>query len=81
MSKKPNWIYLCMHLYTCVYSACNREVVGSSPTRDEIFSKNRFGALFMAHTYTHIIYIYIYQLFALCLECLPMFLCILGNTQ
>ena len=50
MSQNSKWIYLCMHLYTYVYSACDREVVGSSPTRDELFSKTfRFGALFMAH--------------------------------
>ena len=30
-------IYMC--LYTYVYSACNREVVGSSATRGELFSK------------------------------------------
>ena len=35
----PTKIYLCVHLYTCVYSACNREVVGSSPTRGELFSR------------------------------------------
>ena len=35
----PTKIYLCLHLYTCVNSACNREVVGSSPTRGELFSR------------------------------------------
>ena len=32
-------IYLCMHWYTYAYSACNREIVGSSPSRVELFSR------------------------------------------
>ena len=31
-------IYICMHLYTYVYPVCNREVVGSSASRGELFS-------------------------------------------
>ena len=36
----PTKIYMCMHLYPYVYSACNREVLGSSATRSELFSRN-----------------------------------------
>ena len=32
--------YICICIYTHVYSACNREVVGSSPARIELFSEN-----------------------------------------
>ena len=54
MSQKPNSIYLCMYLYTYVYSACNREVVGSSRTKGwAIFQKQSFWALIVAHTHTH----------------------------
>ena len=30
---------MCMHLYTYVYSACYREIVGSSPTRGGLLSR------------------------------------------
>ena len=35
-------IYMCMHLYTYVYSACNREVVGASAISDELFSRKHW---------------------------------------
>ena len=35
----PTKIYMCMHLCTNVYLACSWEVVGSSPTRGELFSR------------------------------------------
>ena len=58
MSQKPKWIYLCMHLHTYVYSECSREVVGSSPTRGELFSKKfRFGVLSITHTHIRTLYI------------------------
>ena len=45
----------CMNLYTCVCTACNQEVVGSSPTRGEPFSRKfRSGWLFITHTYMRI---------------------------
>ena len=73
MSHKSKWIYLSMHLHTYVYSEYNREVVGSSPTRGELFSKKfPFGALFMTHTYTLIyIYIYLYQFLGSVLDVRP----------
>ena len=35
----PTKIYLCMDLYTYVYLALNRQFVGSTPTRGELFSR------------------------------------------
>ena len=58
MLKKAKWIYLCMHLYTYVYLACNRKVVGSSPTRSELFLKQIVLGLYYTHTHTYI-YIHI----------------------
>ena len=74
MSQKPKWIYLYMHLHTYVYSECNREVGGSSPTRGELFSKKFlfWGFIYDTHTYTLIyIYIYIYTFLGSVLYVLP----------
>ena len=72
-----------MHAFIHIYYT--RYVIGRSwvrvPQGVNYFPKYRFEALLMAHTQTHI-YIYISLTnVVVCLRCLPILICILGNTS